>query len=50
MFVHVYVVGPRSVAFLNLDLVIYPEILNTGFEIVTPNVRDVSTEGMWPKE
>ena len=33
--VHVYMIGPRSVVFLSLDLVIYPEIPDTGLEIVT---------------
>ena len=36
MFVHVYMIGPRSVVFLSLDLVIYnSEIPNTEFEIIT---------------
>jgi len=38
MFVHVYMIGPRSVVFLSLDLVIY--IPNTGFEIVTLRARE----------
>jgi len=32
---YVYMIGPCSVVFLSLDLVIYPEIPNTGFKIVT---------------
>jgi len=35
MFVHVYMIGPCNIVFLSFDLVIYPAISDTGFEIIT---------------